>query len=353
MQITESRQWLSVLLLAFSGWLVYLLAPILMPFAVAALLAYLGDPLTDRLERRRLSRTQAVALVFSAMILVLSLVLLWLIPQLARQLERFIANLPAYGAWLNDTARPWLGARFGVDLPPIETQAAIALIKSHWQSAGGVAAILLRSLSHSGNVIAAWLMNLLLVPVVTFYLLRDWDALIAKLHDLLPRRIAPKAAALACEFDAVLSAFVRGQLYVMLALGAIYSIGLALVGLDLALLIGMTAGLVSFVPYLGTIVGIFSATLAALLQFHDGSHVILVWAVFGVGQLLEGTVLTPKLVGDKIGLHPVAVMFAVMAGGQLFGFLGILLALPAASVVMVVLRHVHDGYKESDFYGRS
>ncbi len=208
------------------------------------------------------------------------------------------------------------------------------------------------SVSHSGGVIAEWLMNLLLIPVVTFYLLRDWDGLIAKVHDLLPRRVAPTATKLAGEVDTVLAAFVRGQFYVMLALGGIYSIGLWMTGLDVALLIGMLAGLVSFVPYLGSIVGIVMACVAALVQFHELIQLVPVAIVFIIGQSLEGMVLTPMLVGDKIGLHPVAVMFAVLAGGQLFGFLGILLALPVASVIMVLLRHVHDLYRYSDFYGR-
>ncbi len=263
--MTDTQKWQIFCLSGLTVWLIYLLAPILMPFAASMMLAYLGDPLTDRLERFKISRTLAVTAVFLVMTLVFGLVLLWLIPQLGYQLERFITSLPAYAQWLNETAIPWLHQRFNLDIKPFETQAAINLIKSHWQTAGGAATLLLRSLSHSGGMIVGWVMNLLLIPVVTFYLLRDWDSLMTKLHALLPRRIAPTAATLAGEFDAVLSAFVRGQFYVMLALGAIYSIGLGLVGLDLALLIGMTAGLLSFVPYLGTIVGIISAALAALL----------------------------------------------------------------------------------------
>jgi predicted PurR-regulated permease PerM len=174
-----------------------------------------------------------------------------------------------------------------------------------------------------------------------------------KIYDLLPRRIAPVTAKLAGEVNAVLSAFLRGQFYVMLALGCIYSVGLWLTGLDLALLIGMLAGLVSFVPYLGAIVGVTAACIASLVQFQEPSHLIYVAIVFLAGQSLEGTVLTPKLVGDKIGLHPVAVIFSVLAGGQLFGFLGILLALPIASIIMVILRHAHDIYRDSAFYGQS
>jgi len=351
--MTDSQKWLVFVFIAGSAWLIYLLAPVLMPFAFAAMLAYLGDPLTDKLETHRLlSRTKAVLVVFSVMTLAFVLVLLLLVPLLEYQVEQFVSSLPAYVSWLNETVIPWTQRRFHLGIRPINLSQIVNLIKSHWEQAGGIAATVMSSVSHSGGVIAEWLMNLLLIPVVTFYLLRDWDGLVAKVHGLLPRRIAPTAAKLAAEVDTVLAAFVRGQLYVMLALGCIYSIGLWMAGLDLALLIGMLAGLVSFVPYLGAIVGIVTACIAALVQFHDLIHLVPVAIVFIVGQSLEGMVLTPMLVGDKIGLHPVAVMFAVLAGGQLFGFLGILLALPVASVIMVLLRHAHDLYRYSDFYAR-
>ncbi|MFI3155887.1 MAG: AI-2E family transporter [Methylococcaceae bacterium] len=350
--MSDSQKWLILAFISGMAALIYLLAPVLMPFAFAVMLAYLGDPLTDRLETYQLSRTHAVVLVFSAMTLMFVLVLLLLLPLLEYQVEHFVSNLPAYVAWLNETVIPWLQGRFHLGIRPINLNQIINLVKSHWEQAGGIAAALMSSVSHSGGVLAEWLMNVLLIPVVTFYLLRDWDGLIVKVHDLLPRRVAPTATKLAREVDTVLSAFVRGQFYVMLALGCIYSVGLWLTGLDLALLIGMLAGLVSFVPYLGSIVGIVTACVAALVQFHDLMQLVPVVIVFIIGQSLEGMVLTPMLVGDKIGLHPVAVMFAVLAGGQLFGFLGILLALPVASVIMVLLRHVHDLYRYSDFYGR-
>jgi predicted PurR-regulated permease PerM len=350
--MTDSQKWLVLAFVAGSAWLVYLLAPVLMPFAFAVMLAYLGDPLTDKLETYRLSRTNAVLVVFSGMTLVFVLVLLLLVPLLEYQVENFLTSLPAYVGWLNESVVPWMQRRFHLGIRPVNLGQIVNLVKGHWEQAGGIAATLMSSVSHSGGVIAEWLMNLLLIPVVTFYLLRDWDGLIVKVHDLLPRRVAPTASKLAREVDTVLSAFVRGQFYVMLALGCIYSIGLWMTGLDLALLIGMLAGLVSFVPYLGSIVGIVTACIAALVQFHELMQLVPVVIVFIIGQSLEGMVLTPMLVGDKIGLHPVAVMFAVLAGGQLFGFLGILLALPVASVIMVLLRHVHDLYRYSDFYGR-
>jgi predicted PurR-regulated permease PerM len=350
--MTDSQKWLMFAFIAVGAWLIYLLAPVLMPFAFAAMLAYLGDPLADKLETYHLSRTNSVIVVFSVMTLILILILLLLVPQLEYQITRFIGNLPAYAAWLNQAVIPWAQRQLDLDIKPIEINELIDVFKSHWQKAGGIAATIMSSLSQSGAVIAAWLMNLLLVPVVAFYLLRDWDKLVANIYDLLPRRIAPTAAKLATEVNSVLAAFVRGQFYVMLALGGIYSIGLWIIGLDLALLIGMVAGLVSFVPYLGGIVGIVMACVAALVQFQDALYLIPVAIVFAVGQALEGMLLTPLLVGDKIGLHPVAVIFAVMAGGQLFGFLGILLALPVASVIMVLVRHAHDLYRDSVFYSK-
>ncbi len=332
------------------GGLIYLLAPILTPFVVGALLAYLADPLADRLEAWKLSRTQAVIVVFLVLTLAMTAVLLVLIPALEKQVSRFLEDLPHYLAWIKTALIPWLESRLGVDIAEYDPADFIELLTRNWQRAGGIAATVAGSITRSGAAILGWLLNLLLVPVVTFYLLRDWDRMVANIADLLPRHILPTAAWLARESDEVLSAFMRGQLSVMLALGAIYSIGLWLVGLDTALVIGMIAGLISFIPYLGTFVGIVLGVLAVLVQFQDVWHVGLVLAVFGVGQLLEGMVLTPLLVGNKIGLHPVMVIFAVMAGGHLFGFLGVLLALPVASVVMVLLRYVHDLYKESALY---
>ena len=188
------------------------------------------------------------------------------------------------------------------------------------------------------------------IPVVTFYLLRDWDLLVKGIGELLPRNIESTVKQLAKEINEVLGAFIRGQMMVMFALGVIYTAGLWLIGLDLAFIIGMGAGLLSIVPYLGTMAGLVAAVLAAIFQFQDLFHTVMVLLVFTVGQSLEGMVLTPKLVGDRIGLHPVAVIFAVLAGGQLFGFLGILLALPAASALNVLARHLRDRYTKSTLY---
>ena len=193
----------------------------------------------------------------------------------------------------------------------------------------------------------------MLVPVVFFYLLRDWGTLVARVHELLPRTLEPTLTRLARESEAVLGAFFKGQLLVMLGLGIYYALGLSLVAqLSLGPLIGLLAGLVSFVPYLGFITGLIVALIAGAVQYGDWLHIVLVLVVFGVGQPLEGYVLVPRLVGNKIGLHPVAVMFAVLAGAQLFGFFGVLMALPAAAVAVVLLRYVHERYLASALYTR-
>ena len=330
--------------------LLYLLAPVLTPFLAAALLAYLGDPLIDRLEARKISRSWAVTLVFGAILLGLLLLLLLLIPLSAHQFKALVHKLPAYLDWFQTSVVPWLSDALGLDPTLFELNRLRDRLLAYAREIGDLATGLLESLRASSTVVFAWIANLVLVPVVTFYLLRDWDELVAWIRELLPRSIEPTVSELARESDGVIGAFLRGQFIVMAALGIMYSVGLAIIGLEFSLLIGMLAGLVSFVPYLGLIVGILAASIAALLQFHSFLSLIPVLIVFGVGQFISDFFLTPALVGDRIGLHPVAVMFAVLAGGHLFGFFGILLALPVAAVIAVVLRHAHDEYLNSRLY---
>ncbi|MDW2983246.1 MAG: AI-2E family transporter [Rhodanobacter sp.] len=348
-----SRRWQLFAITAVIVYLIWLLASVLMPFAVAAMLAYLGDPLADRLERLGLNRMWAATIVFVVIMVAVVGVLLLLIPLIARQIENLVSNLPRYGDWAQNTVWPWLQARLHLDPHTFDSDRLLAAIKGHMSSIGGVASVVLGKVSRGGLGIAMWLTNLVLIPVVAFYLLRDWDKLVAKVDGMLPRSIQPTIAYLASESDKILGAFVRGQLLVMLALGVFYGAGLGVVGLTVGPLIGMVAGLLSFVPYLGFIIGFVAAIVAALVQYGDWAHVLMVCGVFAVGQLLEGYVLVPKLVGDKIGLHPVAVMFAVLAGGYLFGFLGVLLALPAASVIMVLLRYLIERYRMSELYNEA
>ncbi len=342
---------LGLVALLVIGGLLYLLAPVLTPFLIGALLAYMGDPLADRLEAWGTPRTLAVVVVFLVLTLAGLGLLLVLVPLLERQVAVLVQQAPHYIDWLQEQMLPWVGTQLGLDERVFDLGALKESVRAHWATAGGFAAGVLASLSRSGLVVLGWLANLLLIPVVTFYLLRDWDVLVARLRVMLPRRNEATVVRLVGEADEVLGAFLRGQLLVMLGLATIYAVGLSLVGLDLALLIGIAAGLVSFVPYLGFIVGIVAAVIAALVQFHELYPLLWVFAVFGIGQLIEGTVLTPLLVGDRIGLHPVAVIFAVLAGGQLFGFMGVLLALPVAAVVMVFLRHWYQRYRDSALYG--
>lgn len=349
--MTNSRSWQLLALVVLVGGLVWLLSPVLTPFAVAALLAWLGDPLVDRLERRRLSRGAAVTLVFAVMTLAALLAVIALVPLLERQIARLIEKLPQGVAWANGVVLPWLESNLGVGFERFDPGSLIEMVKAHWQQAGGIASTVLGTVTTSGLAIVGFLGTLALLPVVTFYFMRDWDAMVERVRELLPRHVEPTVSRLAREADQVLAAFLRGQLAVMVLLGLFYSIGLWLVGIDLALLIGMIAGLVSFVPYLGVIVGGGMALVAAAIQYQDFLHPLLVLGVFVVGQLLEGFVLTPKIVGDQVGLHPVAVIFAILAGGTLFGFLGVLLALPVAAVGMVVLREAHRQYLASALYG--
>jgi len=329
--------------------LVYILSPILMPFLSAALLAYLADPLVDKLERKKWSRSLAVSLVFVVIFCALSVAVIILLPLLEQQLSTLLGKVPVIVAWLKQTALPWLQIRF-VGLAELDVEKLQQGLKDNIGGASSLAVGFVSSVSASGMAFVSALANIVLIPVVTFYLLRDWDVMVAKVHDAMPRRVEQKSSQIAKEVDAVLGAFFKGQVLVMSCLAVLYFIGLRIVGLEFALLIAIIAGLVSFVPYLGLIIGLALACLASLLQLHDASGILGVLVVFIAVQVLESVVLTPILVGDKIGLHPVAVIFAVMAGGQLFGFTGILLALPIAAVLLVLLNHANDRYKESELY---
>ncbi len=345
-----------VLILAvFLFWLLYRLAPVITPFALAAGLAYLGDPLVDRLERLKfwrwpVSRTAAVTVVFVLLTLLLAGMLLLVIPKTVEQIRQLIDRMPAILNWVVNTAIPWVEAKLGLEFPAMDVASLTETFASYWKELGSAAVNVIGSVSAGGQFVINVLLNFVLVPVVTFYLLRDWDKLIEGIRRLIPTRVEPIVSGLASEIDDVMGAFIRGQLMVMVALGLIYTAGLWMIGLDLAFAIGMLAGLLSIVPYLGTLVGVVAALIAASFQFQDMIHPLLALAVFGVGQTLEGMVLTPKLVGDKVGLHPVAVIFAVLAGGQLFGFLGILLALPVASALNVLLRYADAQYRQSHLF---
>ena len=330
---------------------VYFLHPILTPFLVAIVLAYMFDPVVDRLERAGLSRTWGVVAVFTLFTLILMTLLLVLVPLLAKQLLKLYQLAPQVLDWLQHTAMPWVQAKLGLSDSFWKFDKIKAAITEHMGQATDIVGVVLSQATASSLALIGLLANLVLIPVVAFYLLRDWNIMMARIRGLLPRARADQIVSLAKECHDVLGAFVRGQLLVMLALGVIYSAGLMLVGLELGLLIGLMAGLAAIVPYMGFIIGIGAALVAGLFQFGGDLYPMIgIVAVFMVGQALEGMVLTPLLVGDRIGLHPVAVIFAILAGGELFGFTGVLLALPVAAVIMVLVRHVQDLYKDSQVY---
>lgn len=351
--MTQSTRWFWLAIAVIFAVLLYFLAPILLPFITGALLAYLGDPLVDRLEKWKVSRTFSVVIVFLVIIFILLPVFFYLIPLLESQIKLLVSKMPGYIDWVMVNFEPTLQKTFGIDIPALEVEQLKSTFSEQFSNAGGFFKGLVRTVSHSGFVVAGWVANLFLIPVITFYLLRDWDRLVAYIHDLLPRNVEPTVSLLAKESDEVLGAFLRGQMLVMMALGTIYAIGLKVVGLEFSLLIGMLAGLLSFIPYMGLVVGILVAGVAVMLQTHDPMNLVWVALVFVVAQMIEGMLLTPLLVGDRIGLHPVAVIFAVLAGGQLFGFFGILLALPVFAVIAVIMRHLNKSYKDSHIYGSS
>jgi len=352
--MSESQKWMLLSVILLMGWLFYLLSPILTPFLVAAFLGYIGDPLVDKLEARKLSRTLSVTIVFSVFTIFFLMILILLVPLLESQLLALLSKLPAFIDFLQSDVIPKVLKFSGIgSLNPDQSFDFSGLkqaVRDNWQSIGGFAGRLVNTLSNSGLLILAWATNLVLIPVIAFYFMRDWDILVARISHLLPRHIEPLVSRLAKQSDEVLADFLRGQLLVMSCLSGIYSIGLWIAGLELALLVGLLAGMVSFVPYLGFIVGILAAVIASLIQFHDLTLILPIVIVFGIGQLIESMLLTPLLVGDRIGLHPVAVIFSIMVGGQLFGFVGVLIALPVSAVLMVILRHMYQTYVSSGLY---
>jgi predicted PurR-regulated permease PerM len=329
--------------------LLYYLGPILAPFLVSAGLAYLGDPLVDRLELLRLPRTAGVALVFVVFFGLLITALVLMVPMLEEQVISLAQNVPDWLKWVQDTGLP----KIGIHLPPgirLDATGLRNAISGNLGQAGDIAKSVLGHVGASTPALLGFVANLLLIPIVSFYLLRDWDLLVARIDQFIPPRLRPYAESLARETDGVLSALIRGQLLVMAALAAYYSAALTVAGLKVALLVGIFTGLVSFIPYLGYAGGLLAAGIAMVVQTQEAGSLLWIAGVYGFGQVLESGVLTPMLVGDRIGLHPVAVIFAILAGGQLFGFVGVLVALPVAAVIAVLARHARTRWMRSPLY---
>lgn len=348
--MTDSQKWLTLVLIAAAGALIYLLAPILMPFVAGFLLAYLGNPLVDRLSRWKLPRVLSVSIVFAVITLAFLILIGILVPLIRDQIVYLNTKMPDFVKWINTQAIPWVQKTFQVDLLHFDIESLTNMLSNSWQEAGSFAGQLLTKLAQGGITIIGTLASVALIPVVAFYLMLDWQKLITFSYELLPRHMESKVRSIAGEIDEVLGAFFRGQFIVMICLSVVYGVGLKVVGLDIAVIVGLIAGLGSIIPYFGFTIGIVIATIAAIFQFQEFLPVVWVLTVFGIGQILEGWVLIPYLVGNKVGLHPVAVIFAILAGGQLFGFFGMLLAIPAASVIVVLMRHVRRHYFASELY---
>ncbi|MFO1399572.1 MAG: AI-2E family transporter [Burkholderiales bacterium] len=325
------------------------LGPVLTPFLIGAILAYLGTPLVDWAARHKISRglaTTFAVMLFGILLLVLFLIL---IPLVQTEVALAARRLPELVAQLVARVTPWLEQNLGITVA-FDLESLKTLVAENMDEARALSLQVLAGVRTGSLIVVSLLVNLALIPVVMFYLLRDGRMISAHLMSLVPRDWLGKTRSIVGDIDTVLAEFLRGQLMVMIVLAAYYAIALSLAGLDRALAIGVLTGLLVFVPYVGFGLGLTLGVVAALLQWTGWPAFVAVLAVYGVGQLVESYVLVPYLVGDRIGLHPLAVIFALLAFGQLFGFAGVLLALPASAALLVGLRHLRAAYFESPVY---
>ncbi|MDO1508907.1 MULTISPECIES: AI-2E family transporter [unclassified Neisseria] len=349
-KIRGAKPWIIMgLVLASLVWLLYALGDVLTPFIVAAVLAYILNPLVEKLRHKGVKRGLASMLVMIFSLLVLLALVLIIVPMLINQFNNIVMRLPQMIDFVQNKLLPWLNDIAGEHIK-IDTQTVVAWLQAHTGELNNAFQKLAPTLMRqSGNVVVG-VTNLMLLPFLLYYFLLDWQRWSHGIRALIPRRFIDTYMRVSGNMDKVLSEFLRGQLMVMLIMGLIYGIGLMFTGLDSGFAIGMIAGILVFVPYLGAFTGLLLATLAALLQFGSWQGLLMVWAVFGVGQFLESFFITPKIVGDRIGLSPFWVIFSLMAFGQLMGFVGMLVGLPLAAVTLVLLREGADMYFKSRFY---
>ena len=333
-------------------WVLYLLKPVVIPFVAAFLVAYLFSPVVDRLSKI-LPRWLSITVVFLGIGVVLTWAMWFVVPLVWKQLIYARDSIPAGIHWINSTFLPWVSNNFNVERMELDTDQISKVVMEYIQtnySADSIQTMALK-IAQSGLSFLSIGGTIVLIPVIAFYFLLDWNRMLEGMREFIPQKYKASTLKIVAECHSVLGAFVKGQFLVMVLLGIVYAVGLQLVGLEVGLIIGMVAGLCSIIPYLGFGVGIIAAIIACFFQFGmDPKHLLMVLVVFGVGQLIEGYILQPFLLGDKIGLSPVAVVFAVLAGAQLGGFVGMLIALPVAAVIVVLLKHLKDLYQESQFY---
>ncbi|MHB8080310.1 MAG: AI-2E family transporter [Candidatus Krumholzibacteriia bacterium] len=349
--MTDLQRLFLLLALLAGYFLIRLLGPVLTPFMLAGILAYMCDPLVDRLERWRFRRSLATAVVLTAGSLLLLAGPLILLPIVYAKIVTFSGNLPAYLAWLNEVAFPWLQAKL---LPLAGDSDWPTILRDHFtQHLGGMTGFLqalLGRLMQSGKVITVFVANLLLTFVVFGYLLQDWDRIRELVLALVPRRHEATVRGLGTEVNRALGAFLRGQLIIMAYVAVALATGLLIVGVELALPIGLLAGTITFIPWVGSAVGATVTVIATLLQFRDLLHPALALGVFVLVQQVGDNFISPRIMGQRIGVHPVAIVFAVLAGGRLFGLFGLVLAVPAAAVLNVVGVHAVQRYRASRLY---
>lgn len=344
------RPWIVMAaVLCFMVWLFYALGTVLTPFIVAAVLAYVLNPMVEWLQRKRVKRGIASMMVMILALLILLALLLIIVPMLISQVGNLIDRLPQILDFLQNVLLPWVN-RVGGRFINIDSESVIQWAQSQTgELSNNMKTVLPTVMKQSTNIVVA-VTNMLLLPFLLYYFLLDWKRWSYGINALVPRRFIDHYNRITTNMDRVLGEFLRGQLTVMLVMGLVYGIGLMLVGLDSGFAIGMIAGILVFVPYLGAFTGLLLATIAAVLQFPTWTGVLMVWGVFGIGQFLESFFITPKIVGDRIGLSPFWVIFALMAFGQLMGFVGMLIGLPLAAVTLVLLREGVAAYFDSRFY---
>jgi predicted PurR-regulated permease PerM len=343
----QTATWIVLSLLGAA--LVWVLGPVLTPFLVAAVLAYVLHPLVERLAQRRVPRALAVTVVEIAAIVAVLAVLLLIVPILSKQLPLLREQIPLLAERLNTQLAPWL-ARFDIDVA-LDTASIKAFARKYLDANfEDWLATALSSARIGGSILIAVVGNVVLVPMVLFYLLLDWNALVLRTTALIPPRLRVRAKGFIDECDATLGQYLRGQLLVMLALAVYYSVALTLFGFDLAVPVGVFTGLAVFIPYVGFGLGLTLALISGVLQFTGWHGVIGVAVVYGIGQLLEAFVLVPRLVGERIGMSALTVIFALLAFGHLFGFVGVLIALPVSAVLVVAMRRLRLAYVESELF---
>lgn len=339
-----------VLVLVLAGILFH---NILTPFLISSLLAYLADPWVEHLVDWGLPRVWSAALVFLLLVFAFVVCAVLLVPLIQQQIIILVQMIPDIIHWFQLNVLPLIQAWTGIDDSVLQMDSLMNTLKDHWRETGGLLASAWKTVSHSGMSVLSSVMSVVLVPVLYFYLLRDWPKLTRFIRELPPRSYAPILSEITQECLRVLRGFFRGQLLVMTVVGTLNALALRFLGLKLGILIGLMAGVLGIVPYLGFITGLIAAVLAALVQTHSPILAAQVAGALFAIHLFENVVLSPWFVGDSIGLHPVWVIFSVLAGGELFGLIGVLLALPVTAVFVVVIKRLFRLYRCTRYYLRT